>query len=59
MSGFANISGTFKNIKDTFVKVSDSYKTCINIHIKINSVWKPIWSYSWNIRTWGDCSVDC
>jgi hypothetical protein len=41
-----------KNQDDTWTEVK-------NIHIKTEQGWKPVWKYSWEVGTWGECSEKC
>lgn len=55
----ANISNTWKNIKYGYVNINNSWKKLKNIYVNISGVWKPLWSYSWYIGDWSDCSAEC
>ena len=54
-----NISNTWKNIKYGYVNVNNSWKKLKNMYVNISGVWKPLWSYSWYIGNWSDCSAEC
>ena len=53
-----NVSSSWKNIKNIYTKISSSWKNCIQIYAYTSS-WVPIWTYSWSVGNWSECSVSC
>lgn len=59
MALVVKISNAFKYVKQSYVKVSSNWKAVQNIYVNVNGTWKPLYTYSWKIGSWSECSVDC
>ena len=42
-----------------FHNVNGTNKEVLNQYHKVNGVWKPAYSYSWNVSNWSSCSKPC
>ena len=59
MALVVKISNAFKYVKQSYVKVSNNWKAVQNIYVNVNGTWKPLYTYSWKIGSWSECSVNC
>ena len=58
MPFYVNASNSYK-ISNVFTKIDNTFKEAKQIYIKIGDTFKPIWSYTWKTGSWSECSVPC
>lgn len=54
-----NLSGTWRTVKNVYVRVSGAWRTVGQISVRTGGSWRGVWSYEWNVGGWSDCSVPC
>lgn len=59
MSCAVNVSGTWKYAKQVYANVGGSWKPCQNIYVNVSGAWKPLYTYSYQLGSWGACSANC
>lgn len=55
---FSRIAGVYRN-SHAFCRCSGVYTHTYLAYARVASVWKPLWSYYWEVGGWGGCSVTC
>ena len=54
-----NLSGTWRTVKNVYVRVSGAWRTVGQISVRTGGSWRGVWSYEWNVGGWSDCSAPC
>lgn len=54
----ARVNNTFRPT-EAHVRVNSSWKKVKNIFVRVNNSWRPVWAYTWNVGSFGGCSVSC
>jgi hypothetical protein len=47
MSLRINVFGTWQYLSKVYIKVSNVWQHCVNIHVNANGTRKPLYSYWW------------
>lgn len=52
------VSGAWKHVR-THVKVGNTWKEAPQVYTKVSGAWKPLYSFEWELGSWGECSATC
>ena len=58
MPAHVRVSGTWRKTLAS-VCVAGAWRSAPQIYVKIGGVWRALYSYSWSLGAWGDCSASC
>ena len=52
-------ASAWRTISQTYANVSSTWRQVPQIYVNINGTWRPIYSFSWEIGGWSECSATC
>lgn len=53
-----NVTNSWKAVA-TFINISGTWHSIVNIHTNINGTWRPLYTYAWEAGSFGACSATC